>query len=377
MASFSSIAANKEVFFQEQGAHLLLVKNTFLDVDEAPDPEAVRRSFTAPPLGRTSCMEYVDDDSCSDSSHCDIGTWNESAGLEDGCQSDEGACVDISAVPEMLEIGRLRTATLSSYELHEEWAWAAHSDRMQDPMLSAPMQPLDSFVMYPVACPQIISMVPVMMAPISLATPTNFMMVPGDFGCAPAAVSAWAEKDDVGNCGDASGSASPSGSASRCPGGSAGCSMIGSLLSCPDLQTSFTADATSIPWSLPAPQTLTAAQSLTSNCFRVHWDVDARKLTGNDKRAVSPPFSLFLGPDFSSVPFRILLHPKVMNEAKGGSCFRKARGKGFVQLKCEQKISRQVSDIAVRISIGSSSRKQPFRGPIRHSFFSQRVVRPA
>lgn len=340
---------NTEVFTSEHGSHMLLVKNTFLDIDVVPDQELAQRAFTAPPLGRIDGNNDLDDASDASSNGNNPVDIGQDVGEADKCSTDvfgasQGDELDEDEVPEMPEIGRLRTATIS-YESHKDWRWA--QDNINQSAMLPPVQPSEPFVMYPVMCPQVVSMVPVMMAPI-VGVQSEGLAIPSEKAPPPWGIS----RDDTGAGATYSGY-----------GGEASLQPRLDSSACPETSA----------LSVPIPQTLTATPSVSSNCFRVRWNVDARKLTGNDKRAVSPPFELFLGPKFPSVPCRILLQPKVVNEGKGGACFRKSKGKGFVQLKCEQKLAESVHEVAIRISIGDGSKKQPPRGAIRHSFFSSAV----
>merc|ERR1712050_88024 len=102
--------------------------------------------------------------------------------------------------------------------------------------------------------------------------------------------------------------------------------------------------------------------SQNSGCFRVNWSVDARKLRGNDTKAVSPAFNICLGKDMEEVKFKMIIQPKVMNEERGGASFRKAKGKGKVFLKCEAELP-DTAFIHYRIILG----EEP-RGPFTHNF---------
>lgn len=125
--------------------------------------------------------------------------------------------------------------------------------------------------------------------------------------------------------------------------------------------------------SAAQPQTLTRAYSTNSGYFRVHWTVDARKLRGNDKQAVSPPFDLYFGHDCPQVTFKMMIYPKIVNDAKGGASFKKARGRGFVQLKCEAEMREDFANVSFRISIGSGPNMQEPRGPVQHNFSGSAV----
>jgi len=123
--------------------------------------------------------------------------------------------------------------------------------------------------------------------------------------------------------------------------------------------------------SPPQPPTITTSVHRDGGTFRVQWIVDARKLKVKDKVAVSPPFELCKG-----VPgtFRIMLYPTVVSDRKGGASFKKAKGKGSVQIKCESPLD-DVYDgiVTLRIlvcglqQVDSGAEEAP-RGPVQHNF---------
>jgi len=118
------------------------------------------------------------------------------------------------------------------------------------------------------------------------------------------------------------------------------------------------------------PQTLTGTFCVNTGCFRTLWWVDARKLRGNDKQAVSPPFKISSGGSFPSVRFKLMIHPKVMSGQKGGASFKKANGRGLVQIKCEAELSDAIANFRFRISIGTGENQQVPRGPKVHNFLA-------
>eukprot|EP00437_Effrenium_voratum_P019734 CAMPEP_0181454436 /NCGR_PEP_ID=MMETSP1110-20121109/30236_1 /TAXON_ID=174948 /ORGANISM="Symbiodinium sp., Strain CCMP421" /LENGTH=412 /DNA_ID=CAMNT_0023578779 /DNA_START=64 /DNA_END=1302 /DNA_ORIENTATION=+ len=128
------------------------------------------------------------------------------------------------------------------------------------------------------------------------------------------------------------------------------------------------------PPAPPQPQTLTRAFSVKSGFFRVHWTVDGRKLRGNEKQTVSPPFELSFGPKFPSVTFKMMIYPEMVNEGKGGCCFRKSKGRGYVQIKCEAELEESVAWVSFRISIGSGNKTVGPRGPRYHNFSQSAVT---
>lgn len=108
----------------------------------------------------------------------------------------------------------------------------------------------------------------------------------------------------------------------------------------------------------------------TEGCFRIVWDVDARKLHGKDKSLVSPVFELPLA---GGAPFRVLLHAKKKSQKKNGENFSKSRGVGSLQLKCDasQESLPVAAPVQFSVSLGPST---PMRGPFPHDFACESVA---
>lgn len=110
----------------------------------------------------------------------------------------------------------------------------------------------------------------------------------------------------------------------------------------------------------------------SAGCTHVHWAVDARKLEGQDKQAVSQVFMVEL-PGHGPTPFKLVLYPKATNDSKHGAGFKKAKGRGRVVLKCEAQLPENLADVSFRVGVGragaSSETLQAFRGPVRENFF--------
>jgi len=127
----------------------------------------------------------------------------------------------------------------------------------------------------------------------------------------------------------------------------------------------------------PSPSPLQRSISVNSGINRIHWSVDARKLKSGDRVAVSPAFDISIGG--KEVPFKMLLHPKVVNDGKGGSSFRRSKGHGKVEVKCEAMFDPDTDATAnYRISVSSGNatethKMQPSRGPMRHNFATNGV----
>lgn len=123
----------------------------------------------------------------------------------------------------------------------------------------------------------------------------------------------------------------------------------------------------------PQPQTLNHEFSASSNMHQIDWTVDARKLRGNDKQAVSPPFEIWLGHRFPKVAFKMMIYPKHVSDGKGGASFKKAQGCGFVQLKCETELTAGLAPVSFCITIGSNDKVASLRGPVIHDFSKSAV----
>lgn len=106
------------------------------------------------------------------------------------------------------------------------------------------------------------------------------------------------------------------------------------------------------------PQTVTCAHE-ADGVFRVRWTVDARKLKGNDKTVVSPPFEI---PSKATGTFKMMINP-APSKLKGGATFRNSSGRGYVQLKCD---TASESTLRIRFAIGHGE-EEP-RGPLEHNF---------
>ncbi|CAE8591292.1 unnamed protein product, partial [Polarella glacialis] len=122
----------------------------------------------------------------------------------------------------------------------------------------------------------------------------------------------------------------------------------------------------------PQPQTLVRLGPSSSESGAVCviiWTVDAKKLRGSDKVAVSPPFEL----DNTPGRFKMMLVPKPVSDRKGGACFKKAKGKGFIQLKCEAGLGTAAScAVRLNVSVGTgrpdSVWQSPIKEPVYHNF---------
>jgi len=99
----------------------------------------------------------------------------------------------------------------------------------------------------------------------------------------------------------------------------------------------------------------------------VFWVIHGSKLFSTDVRIVSTQFSLNI-PGHGPEPFKLALQPKMVINNKRGGGFKKAKGKGFVMLKCEAPVLDEGSDLAFSVRVGRGSTLQAPRGPVVNNF---------
>merc|ERR1719341_1604751 len=68
-----------------------------------------------------------------------------------------------------------------------------------------------------------------------------------------------------------------------------------------------------------------------------------------------------------------MIHPLVVSDKRGGASFKKAAGRGYVDLVCESDLPAVVPDVTFQIALGSGETRLKTRGPVRHNF-AQRSV---
>merc|ERR1712048_1490430 len=100
----------------------------------------------------------------------------------------------------------------------------------------------------------------------------------------------------------------------------------------------------------------------------VDWPVGANKFMGTDRQIVSPSFVIYPG-----VTCRLMIQPSFVGERKGQGGFKKAKGKGSIQLKCESNTSIDVPHLSFSLTIGTNGSWQPPRGPVNLSFANSSV----
>jgi hypothetical protein len=96
---------------------------------------------------------------------------------------------------------------------------------------------------------------------------------------------------------------------------------------------------------------------------RASWTVDAQKLVSSNTHATSPSFELAHG-----LKGKLMLHPTVNGTRKGQAAFRKAKGRGSLEFKCEADSLVNLPPVTFFQYIGSGNQEQSRRGPVTHTF---------
>lgn len=347
------------------------VKNTFITIDESPRRRGDRRRLKTEPPPATS---FLDDLCCSA---------DNDARSEDGDVHEDHKKIDVRCQPTATELTEVSSPTVSP-GARTPWRGGVNS--------SLPVPSLSQQVSGPFCMP-----VPNSPRP----------RLSGQYGCGPSLsyVQQHPEPQQQQQpqpqmVGTQVGVGVPSGTAlvfwpvpATLPyGASASGTSVAQGLSKSARPVSMPVQQNPVPLSRPCPPPLPrllgseAAVAAVSNAgsggngaqpqtvlpsldadgiFRVRWIVDAKKLRGNDRVVVSPPFDVLAG---ELGTFRMMLSPAAPDRTRGGATFKNAMGKGKVELKCDTALDRLLT---FRIWIGScapSGRQEPPRGPVQHNF---------
>ena len=308
-------------------APVVVVKNTFIDLDDAPRMPTLARVATTP-------ARYVKD-----------------VQEEDG---EEGEDVDghfeDQRPPEMPEL--YRVATYDEYEAETNWEWTvASSPAGATGGYSGSTPPL------PVPLPQPVPGTAMVMIPAGTPVGSAPMPVPIPFGMTPSQrFDRWPQ-------------GMPAPTFEEAPG-QGHVSVIPDKSPKPDNPP---ADPPVAPVpAAPRAPVLQRAFSVNSRIFRIHWTVDARILKTSDREKVSPPFEVSM--DGKEIQFKMCLRPSLTSESRGGASFRKAKGKGTVDLRCLSEIDpRRSCAMIFRVAIGKGSESHKVSQTMKHDF-SQKPI---
>jgi len=98
--------------------------------------------------------------------------------------------------------------------------------------------------------------------------------------------------------------------------------------------------------------------SCSDGVTEVVWHVEKRWLSSDNRLITSPSFLIPLGEGQSETSCKLILHAQ-------GASFKKARGHGHFNLKCDSDL---LANVNVTFTMGLGPKEQAARGPVLHSF---------
>lgn len=110
----------------------------------------------------------------------------------------------------------------------------------------------------------------------------------------------------------------------------------------------------------------------TAKVTRLCWTIDKAKamLASGDRIKISPPMDVPLGVGKAHAKFKLMLKPQISSEGKGGASFKRAKGKCYIELKCEGG-----QDIMRNTQFSFWVGDQAPRGPVEQNFSNDVVGR--
>lgn len=107
----------------------------------------------------------------------------------------------------------------------------------------------------------------------------------------------------------------------------------------------------------------------------LRWTADARKLKSNDREAVSPEFQLTFQQE-QAVKFKMVIRPTAVSTLRGGMAFKKAKGKGSIELRCLD-AAIMIPPVSFRLAVCSgrdlANPELPPGAPVSHDFKTRTI----
>jgi len=131
--------------------------------------------------------------------------------------------------------------------------------------------------------------------------------------------------------------------------------------------------APSLPPMLPRP--LGVELDVNGPHQMLRWTADAKKLKSSDREAVSPEFQLIFQQE-QAVKFKMVIRPTAVSTVRGGMAFRKARGKGSIELRCLD-AAIMIPPVSFRLAVCSgrdlANPELPPGAPVSHDFKTRTI----
>jgi hypothetical protein len=111
--------------------------------------------------------------------------------------------------------------------------------------------------------------------------------------------------------------------------------------------------------------------SAKSGACKFKWFVSSKLLQTTNCQHYSPAFELPYGPSGQNIQFKMIIRPLVVHDKRGGSSFKKSKGRGIIQLRCLDH-DEGVENLSLSFSISVGPEEchggEPPRGPVVHDF---------
>jgi hypothetical protein len=113
---------------------------------------------------------------------------------------------------------------------------------------------------------------------------------------------------------------------------------------------------------------------VASERYRILWTNSKTIFSTTNRQHISPPIELPWG------TFKLMIFPKTAHvpsatRKRHQGSLKKASGKFFVELKCEEASSARASKVTFSIAVGSGrTDREPLRGPVTHDFHSDQAL---
>jgi hypothetical protein len=285
---------------KRDGLPALIVRNTFIDIEDAPTRIEVERSSSAPAAHFQSVI-IVNTDA---GNHSELLEHDDSPIRSGRSVASGSACDELVTTEEAVELETTELARTSTYDGYDSSSDICPVElfrtRTYDPYEHG-CNELQSWSMSAETCAS-----PEMMiadTPLALETTEN------NFSKAAACI-----MDHT--------------PATRRSAGLLASCIKEDVCSTPCKEAPRVAKVSSVLQQ--QPQTLTRNVMPGTGIISISWCVDSKKLKSNDRVAVSPPFEIC-----GVAPFKLMINALTSSSEKGGTSFKKSGGWGMIQLKCE------------------------------------------
>jgi len=119
------------------------------------------------------------------------------------------------------------------------------------------------------------------------------------------------------------------------------------------------------------PPVLQRHKSVSTQLFRFRWNIEEGQLKKNDREKVSPPLKIDV--DGVECCFKLIVKPKEISTARGGRSFKKSKGKGTIDVTCTDQHHGINMKFVVAVGKSGSSSFTDQSTAIDHDFSSRHI----